>query len=98
MKENQWKMNPAFGSMMALCIFLTGGAAGNLVWKGEITQAQRSMSADLLEIKAKLDYITELRSKTIDMERRIGALERRAGIANSVAGETYLADGKPINP
>ena len=81
---------------MALCIFLTGGAAGNLVWKGEITQAQKSMSADLLEIKSKLDYITELRSKTIDLERRIGVLERKAGVAGWQAGTPYLAEGKPI--
>jgi hypothetical protein len=96
MKDNTWKVNPAFGSMVAVCIFLVGGAAGNLVWKGEITQAQKSMSADLLEIKSKLDYITELRSKTIDLERRIGVLERKAGVAGWQAGEPLLADGKRI--
>jgi hypothetical protein len=94
MRETQWKVNPAFGSMVAVCIFLLGGAAGNLVWKGEISQAQKTMSIDLTEIKAKLDYITELRSKTLDLERRIGVLERKAGVAGWQAGQPYLADGK----
>lgn len=96
MKENQLKVNPAIGALAAVCIFLLGGAAGNLVWKGEITQAQRSMAIDLAEIRSKLDYITELRGKTADLERRVGALERRAGIADATAGDPYLVDGRTV--
>lgn len=89
------KITPLIGSLVAIVLFLLGGAAGNLVWKGEITSSLRSTTEAVLELKTELRDMRGLPTRVSVLETEMGTVKRHLGIGKlgSMTGEPLVVEG-----
>lgn len=80
---------------MAVVLFLLGGAAGNLVWKGEITSSLKSTTDAVLELKTELRDMRGLPTRVSVLENEMGTVKRHLGIGKvrNMTGEPLVVEG-----
>jgi len=85
-------ISPLVGSLVAVVLFLLGGAAGNLVWKGEITSSLKSTTDAVLDLKAELRTIPV---RVSVLETEMGTVKRHLGIGKfgTMTGEPLVVEG-----
>ena len=89
------KINPLITSLVAILIFLLGGIANNLVWKGELTSNLKSTTEAVLELKAELRDMRGIPSRVSVLESEMGTVKRHLGIGKfgNMTGEPLVVEG-----
>ena len=89
------------GVLASITLFLAGGAAGNLIWKGEVNGSLKANTEAVNELRGILRNVPErvsvLEEQGRGLERRVGAIERRSGFGSAskeLTGESLAVTGK----
>jgi len=89
------KINPLIGVLASFVVFLLGGAASSLIWKGEITNSLKNNTEAVMDLKAELRDMRALPTRVSVLETEMGTVKRHLGIGKlgSMTGEPLVVEG-----